>query len=56
MTHTFKFSNISKLWHSKTKDATHKHPASKQLNQTRKTEDWAMSPEDALRVTYSGHK
>ncbi len=50
--------DISKLWQIKRK---HKSHPSKALNKThsKKTvekDEWDMSPEDALRVTYSGHK
>lgn len=55
MTHTFKLSNISKLWHSKAKHPA-LHAPSKPANKARKIEEWDMSPEDALRVPYSGHK
>jgi hypothetical protein len=56
MTHPFKLSDISKLWHSKAKHPAQKHTDLKSANLTRKKDDWAMSPEDALRVPYSGHK
>jgi hypothetical protein len=56
MAHSFKFSDINKLWHSKPKHLNRKQPAPESAKQTRKKDDWAMSAEDALRITYSGHK
>lgn len=56
MAQLFRFTDISKLWHSKPKHSERKHTALKSVNQIRQGEQWDMSPEDALRVTYSGHK
>jgi len=56
MAHSFKLIDINKLWHSKSKHHTRKEPTSNPVKQARKSDEWAMSAEDALRVTYSGHK
>lgn len=56
MAHLFRFSDISKLWHSKPKHTLRKPASLKSVNPKRTNEQWDMSPEDALRVTYSGHK
>lgn len=49
---------LTDLWHSKTKQSAHKSKLTKATHQKDKLaqEDWAMSPEDALRVTYTGNK
>ena len=50
---------ISNLWQNKQKPHTVKKKpirASQTDAQCVKDESWHMSPEDALRVTYSGHK
>ena len=49
---------ISNLWQSKQKHHTHKHKrVHSTSNKTRSVkDDWDMSPEDALRIAYAGHK
>lgn len=52
---TFK---LSSLWHSKTKPDAQKNKPTHSTRHKRSTAQvgWDMSPEDALRVSYSGHK
>lgn len=49
---------ISNLWQHKQKHhATKSKPAHSTQNRTALAKDeWDMSPEDALRISYSGHK
>lgn len=51
--------DLTKLWKSKPKHISYKNKpanATRPKNLTTKDNGWDMSPEDALRVAYSGHK
>tara|TARA_R110001592_G_scaffold138511_5_gene357744 strand:+ start:44467 stop:44634 length:168 start_codon:yes stop_codon:yes gene_type:complete len=50
--------DITKLWQSKAKHASHKTKSVHSTHsKTQVSKDsWDMSPEDALRVPYSGYK
>tara|TARA_R110001592_G_scaffold60539_1_gene184157 strand:+ start:12841 stop:13032 length:192 start_codon:yes stop_codon:yes gene_type:complete len=50
--------DITKLWQSKPKHTSHKRKSiiKTQSKAYLSNDSWGMSPEDALRVTYSGNK
>ncbi len=56
MSHNLKLNLLTKLFHSKHKPVSEKRHLPKQQTKTPSADQWDMSPEDALRVSYTDKK